>query len=107
MVICLGDPDVRVRGLGVATLMKAGVKTRVGVCEDLGKHSLRSYIRHRCTGRPFVVVKSALTLDGKIACADKTSQWITGPEYGGRAPRGSVCVCGGGCSLSLSLSLYF
>jgi len=80
VVICLGDPDVRVRGLGVATLMKAGVKTRVGVCEDLGKHSLRSYIRHRCTGRPFVVVKSALTLDGKIACADKTSQWITGPE---------------------------
>lgn len=40
---------------------------------------LRPYLHHRRTGRPFVVLKLAATLDGRTSAADGTSQWITGP----------------------------
>ncbi len=42
--------------------------------------SLAPYLTHRRTGRPWVVLKLAATLDGRIAAPDRTSQWITGPE---------------------------
>eukprot|EP00037_Helgoeca_nana_P021038 m.210750 g.210750 ORF g.210750 m.210750 type:complete len:618 (+) comp25494_c0_seq7:97-1950(+) len=80
VVVCVEDPDPRVGGHGIEALRKAGIEVVVGVCGDEGRRSLRSYLTQRSTGRPHVVLKAALSLDGKVACEDGTSQWITGPE---------------------------
>ena len=74
------DPDPRVSGRGVALLKASGVDVEVGV-EEVAVHAqLAPYIWHRVTTRPYVVAKIASTLDGAVAMADGTSQWITGPE---------------------------
>lgn len=80
VVISIEDPDPRVRGAGIATLRAAGIETVVGVCGKSGLKLLEPYVHNRCASRPYCVLKAALSLDGKIACADDTSQWITGPE---------------------------
>ncbi len=74
------DPDSRASGQGIERLRAAGVEVEVGVEGDLVRAQLASYIWHRVTGRPYVVVKFASTLDGIVAMADGSSQWITGPE---------------------------
>jgi diaminohydroxyphosphoribosylaminopyrimidine deaminase/5-amino-6-(5-phosphoribosylamino)uracil reductase len=74
------DPDPRVSGRGVELLKASGVDVEVGIEEELVRTQLASYIWHRVTGRPYVVVKIASTLDGVVAMADGTSQWITGEE---------------------------
>jgi diaminohydroxyphosphoribosylaminopyrimidine deaminase/5-amino-6-(5-phosphoribosylamino)uracil reductase len=79
VVVGLEDPDPQVRGRGVARLREAGVAVTVGVAEDLVAEQLAPYLTHRRTGRPFVVLKLASTLDGASAAADGTSQWLTGP----------------------------
>lgn len=78
VVVALLDPDVRVAGQGVSQLKEAGIRVEVGVGAQDAELSLKPYLHHRRTGRPFVVAKVALSIDGKVACADKTSQWITG-----------------------------
>jgi diaminohydroxyphosphoribosylaminopyrimidine deaminase/5-amino-6-(5-phosphoribosylamino)uracil reductase len=80
VVIGVLDPDERVAGRGVAKLEAAGIEVTVGPGEDLVEAQLAPYLTQRRTGRPFVVVKIAATLDGRTAAADGTSQWITGAE---------------------------
>jgi diaminohydroxyphosphoribosylaminopyrimidine deaminase / 5-amino-6-(5-phosphoribosylamino)uracil reductase len=80
VVTALLDPDPRVRGRGVLTLRTAGIDVAVGVQEDEAERQLAPYLHHRRTGRPYVVLKLAATLDGRVAAADGTSQWITGPD---------------------------
>jgi diaminohydroxyphosphoribosylaminopyrimidine deaminase/5-amino-6-(5-phosphoribosylamino)uracil reductase len=72
------DPDARVSGSGVAQLRAAGVDVEVGVEEEAVRAQLAPYLWHRVTGRPYVVVKIAATLDGAVAMVDGSSQWITG-----------------------------
>ena len=72
------DPDPRVSGAGVELLKASGVDVEVGVEESAVRAQLAPYIWHRVTGRPYVVLKVASTLDGVVAMADGTSQWITG-----------------------------
>lgn len=72
------DPDVRVTGAGVAALRAGGVEVEVGVCEAEVRYQLAPYITHRTTGRPYVVLKLASSLDGRTAAPDRTSRWITG-----------------------------
>jgi len=72
------DPDPRVAGSGVAFLETAGVVVEVGVGEEAVRAQLAPYLWQRVTGRPYVVLKIASTLDGVVAMADGTSQWITG-----------------------------
>lgn len=79
VVIGVLDPDEHVAGSGVALLEQAGIEVVVGVCADQVERQLRPYLHHRRTGRPWVVLKLAATLDGQTAAADGTSQWITGP----------------------------
>lgn len=79
VVIAVEDPDPRVRGRGVAALRAAGVEVTVGVGADQVAAQLEPYLHHRRTGRPWVVLKLAATLDGRTAAPDGTSQWITGP----------------------------
>ena len=78
VVVALIDPDERVAGAGVRTLRDAGLEVTVGVLEEEASQVLAPYLWHRRTRRPYVVLKVAATLDGRVAMADGTSQWITG-----------------------------
>ncbi|HWC11347.1 MAG TPA: bifunctional diaminohydroxyphosphoribosylaminopyrimidine deaminase/5-amino-6-(5-phosphoribosylamino)uracil reductase RibD [Acidimicrobiales bacterium] len=80
VVVGLVDPDPHVRGAGVSALRDAGVEVDVGMCEDEVRGQLAPYLKHRATGRPWVVLKLAATLDGRTAAPDGSSRWITGPE---------------------------
>lgn len=80
VVVGVQDPDPQVRGAGVAALRQAGVEVEVGVREHDVRGSLAPYLKHRSTGRPWVVLKLASTLDGRTASPDGSSRWITGPE---------------------------
>lgn len=80
VVVALVDPDPRVAGQGIARLREAGVEVVVGVGAEAVERQLRPYLHHRRTGRPFVILKLALTLDGRTAAPDGSSRWITGPE---------------------------
>ncbi len=80
VVIGVLDPDPRVSGVGVKALEAAGIEVVVGVGEELVAEQLAAYLHHRRTGRPYVVLKLAATLDGRLAAPDGTSEWITGPE---------------------------
>lgn len=79
VVVALADPDARVGGRGIARLRDAGVVVDVGCEAAAVEAQLAPYLHQRRTGRPYVVLKLAATLDGRIAAADGTSQWITGP----------------------------
>ncbi len=74
------DPDSRVSGAGIELLKASGVDVEVGIEQDAVRAQLAPYLWHRVTGRPYVVLKVASTLDGVVAMADGTSQWITGEE---------------------------
>lgn len=74
------DPDPRVSGAGVALLKSSGIDVELGIEEADVRAQLAPYIWHRVTGRPYVVAKIASTLDGAVAMADGSSQWITGEE---------------------------
>ena len=78
VVSAITDPDQLVGGQGFVALRSAGVTVDIGLCADLVTEQLRPYLHHRITGRPFVILKLASTLDGRTAAADGTSQWITG-----------------------------
>ena len=69
------DPD-RTFGGGVDVMKEGGVAVCC-VCDDAVRDSLRPYFHHRRTGWPYVVIKIATSLDGRVGCADGTSQWIT------------------------------
>jgi diaminohydroxyphosphoribosylaminopyrimidine deaminase/5-amino-6-(5-phosphoribosylamino)uracil reductase len=78
VVSAITDPDQLVGGQGFAALRSAGITVEVGLCADLVTEQLRPYLHHRITGRPFVILKLASTLDGRTAAVDGSSQWITG-----------------------------
>lgn len=80
VVVGIEDPDPQVAGTGIARLRDAGIRVDVGVAADEVTRQLRPYLHHRRTGRPWVVLKLAATIDGRVAAPDGTSQWITGPE---------------------------
>jgi diaminohydroxyphosphoribosylaminopyrimidine deaminase / 5-amino-6-(5-phosphoribosylamino)uracil reductase len=79
-VVAMEDPDARVQGRGLAALRAAGVEVTLGVLEDAARRINAPFIHHRTTGRPLVVLKLALTLDGHLAAADGSSRWITSEE---------------------------
>jgi diaminohydroxyphosphoribosylaminopyrimidine deaminase/5-amino-6-(5-phosphoribosylamino)uracil reductase len=78
VVIGTEDPDPLVHGRGVDALRAAGVDVEVGLCASEVQAQLAPYLKHRTTGRPWVVLKLAATLDGRTAAPDRTSRWITG-----------------------------
>src|SRR3954454_10414993 len=80
VVVALQDPDSNVSGEGIARLREAGVEVEVGLRADLATVLLAPYLKHRTTGRPWVVLKLAATLDGRTSAPDGSSQWITGDE---------------------------
>jgi diaminohydroxyphosphoribosylaminopyrimidine deaminase/5-amino-6-(5-phosphoribosylamino)uracil reductase len=74
------DPDERVSGRGMATLRAAGIEVIETGLSKMVEHNDRGYYHHRRTGRPFITLKLATTLDGQVAALDGTSRWITSPE---------------------------
>jgi len=78
VVVALEDPDPQVAGQGVAQLRDRGIIVDVGVGADDAARALAPYLLHRRLGRAYTVVKTAMSLDGRIAARDGSSQWITG-----------------------------
>lgn len=78
VVVGVQDPDQRVAGTGIARLRDAGVAVQVGVEADLVREQLASYLHHRHTGRPLVMLKLAMTIDGYIAAKTGAGGFITG-----------------------------
>ncbi len=78
IVVGIEDPDPKVAGQGIAALRAAGIEVAVGVEAPAIEAQLAPYLTHRRTGRPYVVLKLAATVDGRTAAPDGTSQWITG-----------------------------
>ena len=72
------DPDPNVAGRGIERLRAHGIEVEVGVAAEEVTAQLGPYLHHRRTGRPWVVLKLATTLDGRTAAPDGSSQWITG-----------------------------
>ncbi len=78
VVLAALDPDPRVDGRGVARLRAAGIAVTIGVGEAGTRALNRGFFHAAATGRPHVVLKTAMTLDGRIAAVDGESRWITG-----------------------------
>ncbi|WP_024288184.1 bifunctional diaminohydroxyphosphoribosylaminopyrimidine deaminase/5-amino-6-(5-phosphoribosylamino)uracil reductase RibD [Cellulomonas sp. KRMCY2] len=79
VVYAVDDPNHAAAG-GARRLAAAGVDVVGGVRRDEGERVLRIWLHALRTGRPFVTVKIATTLDGRVAAADGSSRWITSPE---------------------------
>lgn len=74
------DPHPKVAGRGVRRVRRAGSRVDIGVLEAECREQHRGFVSVVTRGRPFVAVKLASTLDGRIATSRGESQWITGPE---------------------------
>ncbi|WP_279338291.1 bifunctional diaminohydroxyphosphoribosylaminopyrimidine deaminase/5-amino-6-(5-phosphoribosylamino)uracil reductase RibD [Yoonia maritima] len=80
VVVALGDPDPRVSGRGIAMLQDAGIEVTTDVLADQAGDDHAGFLSRVTQNRPYVTLKLAGTLDGRIATATGESQWITGPE---------------------------
>jgi diaminohydroxyphosphoribosylaminopyrimidine deaminase/5-amino-6-(5-phosphoribosylamino)uracil reductase len=99
VVIGQHDPDPRTSGAGQARLEAAGIATRL-LDDPASAASLAGFLTRQRHGRPWVTLKLATSLDGCIALADGTSQWITGPAarahvHARRAQADAILVGGG------------
>jgi diaminohydroxyphosphoribosylaminopyrimidine deaminase/5-amino-6-(5-phosphoribosylamino)uracil reductase len=74
------DPNPRVAGKGIRQLKRTGIAVHSGILKKECQRLNEAFVKYIQTGMPFVTLKSALSLDGKIATSTGESQWITGPE---------------------------
>jgi diaminohydroxyphosphoribosylaminopyrimidine deaminase/5-amino-6-(5-phosphoribosylamino)uracil reductase len=76
----IGDPDARTDGRGFARLRDAGTKVEVGLEAAEAERALAGFLNRVRLGRPYVTLKLAMSLDGKIALPSGESRWITGVD---------------------------
>ena len=78
-VVCpMIDPDPRVAGRGAEALRAAGIEVRIGIGADEAERVNAGFLSRLLRGRPHLVLKLAVTLDGRIATRRGESRWITG-----------------------------
>jgi diaminohydroxyphosphoribosylaminopyrimidine deaminase/5-amino-6-(5-phosphoribosylamino)uracil reductase len=80
VVAALEDPDPRVAGGGFERLRAGGIEVEVGLGAEAAARSMAGFLTRQRLGRPFVTLKLALSLDGKIALPSGESRWITGED---------------------------
>jgi len=78
VVIAMQDPDPKVNGSGIKALEDANIDVEVGTLTAEVQELLMPYIKHRVLGMPWVTLKLAVSVDGRIAASDGSSKWITG-----------------------------
>lgn len=100
VVIALRDPDPRTDGQGAAWLRERGIMVEMGLLAEEAARTMAGFVLRQTRGRPHVTLKLGLSLDGRIALADGSSRWITGPDARVHAhverARHDAIVVGGG-----------
>lgn len=74
------DPNPLVAGKGVKMLQEAGIEVEVGLCENEIREMNKVFLKYITTKKPYVIMKTAMTLDGKIAAHTGDSKWVTNEE---------------------------
>ena len=80
VVAALEDPNPQVKGRGFARLREAGIQVDVGLMAEEAREAHRGFLMRMLRGRPWMRMKAASSLDGRIALANGESKWITGDE---------------------------
>ncbi|MFM8585775.1 MAG: bifunctional diaminohydroxyphosphoribosylaminopyrimidine deaminase/5-amino-6-(5-phosphoribosylamino)uracil reductase RibD [Gammaproteobacteria bacterium] len=80
VIFACGDPNPRVDGSGAARLRAAGIEVETGLLSDQGEELNLGFFRRMRTGRPWMRLKLAASLDGRTALANGESRWITSHE---------------------------
>lgn len=80
VVVGMVDPNPKVDGAGISFLRSKGIKVTVPVLEDKAEELNPGYLKHIRTGKPYITLKFAQTLDGRIATSTGHSKWITSEE---------------------------
>ncbi|MBM5807235.1 MAG: bifunctional diaminohydroxyphosphoribosylaminopyrimidine deaminase/5-amino-6-(5-phosphoribosylamino)uracil reductase RibD [Cyanobacteria bacterium M_surface_10_m2_179] len=100
VVVAMRDPDPRVAGGGIAQLQAAGIEVVEGVCEAEARQLNSAFIHRVEHGRPLGLLKWAMSLDGRTALPNGSSQWISGPAARARVyrlrSRCDAVIVGGG-----------
>lgn len=76
-VVAMIDPNPKVAGKGIELLRQNGIETVIGVLEDEAKEINEIFIKYIQEKTPFCILKTAMTMDGKIATKTGESMWIT------------------------------
>ncbi|WP_286137626.1 bifunctional diaminohydroxyphosphoribosylaminopyrimidine deaminase/5-amino-6-(5-phosphoribosylamino)uracil reductase RibD [Gabonibacter massiliensis] len=92
VVVGIADPNPLVAGKGMALLREAGIEVVCGVEEERIREQNRIFLKYIETGMPWVVLKTASTLDGKIATYTGDSKWITGEESRAKVQEMRACL---------------